>query len=220
MKKLKIIILFSYFITFISVIQIHAKSKMLKLNKVKEKTKTVTSKKTKQTKESFNQILESQKKDKNFRKEKSKLYQLTDAIKLSNNSQIKGLDIYKHIINKKIDAAQKFVENVKWGLEVKPTQTYLKNHEKGIKILCDKIIEKYAESKSPLINFAITLDEEQKQSKDHLEKLSKYIQNNQQNNDYKQNALILENTIEKLLKIQNNIDKLIEMINKLIDNEN
>ncbi len=129
-----------------------------RLSKIKDNIKNTVNKAVKQTKESFNKLVNNSKKD-SKKKDHSK-----EAFFNAIANPDQGLDIHERRLEQKWEEVDKIILSIIWANQAVFAKTLeqakAESKDKARLVLHDKILGKYTNTKAPLISFAADLQKE------------------------------------------------------------
>jgi len=221
MKKANLLLL-SFFVlgVFLSS-NLLAKFK-IDFGKTKKRVEKVVADSIKQTKDSFKKVLNKASQLSQPRQESksvSNYEKLSKVIVSKENSVIEGLDIYDIKVEKRLKKFEKCLKNIKWGKDMEfvneLNKVYKISKKQAQKVLHDKLVVAYPNSKAPLIDFVVELNKEQKVAWQYLNGLKEALQNKSKIKNA-QNVEQLIKSIEKLNEIENNLEIMVTVTNQLL----
>jgi hypothetical protein len=180
-----------------------------KLSKIKDNIKNTVNKAVKQTKDSFNKLVNNSKKD-SKKKDHSK-QAFFNALANPDQANIKGLDIYERRLEQKWEEIDKILLSIIWANQAVFTknleQAKAESKDKARLMLHDKIVGKYANTKAPLISFAADLQKEGDLIRKLIDELGDLKTKIKTFRD-EENKNKLDQTLEKLVSFELNVEKL------------
>ena len=175
MNSIKIFFLTILLASAFSTNQIHAK---FSLSKIKNKLKESLNKATKQTKKTFNKLIKKSKKESQIDEKELAREAFFNAISNVDQAKVKGLNVQDRRLAKKMKKAKKAIKNFFWAKQdkfIEELELFLdQSKEQCRKIFYEKIEQVYASKKTPVIDFAVQLDQELKKSGEFIKDLSEF----------------------------------------------
>jgi hypothetical protein len=187
------------------------------LSKIKNNIKNTVNRAVKQTKDTFDKIVNKSKK--NTGKHEHSKEAFFKALANPDDANVKGLDIYERNFEKKCEEYDKFLADLIWinqtPLITQLEQARVESKDKARLLLHDKILAKYPKSKAPAITFAADLNKEWEFVCKSIEELSDFNQKIKAFRDA-ENKDILEKLLKEFINLDLDSKKFSEIVCDLL----